>query len=216
LTGSPVIVRTDPAIDFNWGWQSPGAGLSANYFSVRWTGQIPFEAGRYRFTTTTDDGVRLYVDDRLIISSWRPMRGTRIAYATLQQGTHTVRVEYFEGTQAAMARVGWQLIGATPPQPAPTPAPCAGGPVQVKAWPLSTWCEAGGWTASIYVQASGGDCTYTYSWERQVKQVATGSQATFNLHSTVFGAMVGEVSVVSGGQVAKTGLYIPAPTSCKH
>ena len=217
LTGNPVLVRTDSTVDFNWGWQSPAAGVNANYFSVRWTGQIPFESGRYRFTTTTDDGVRLYVDDRLVISSWRGMRGTRVGYATVNQGTHTVRVEYFEQTQAAMARVGWQQVGSTTAQPQPTllPALCAGGPIQLKAWPVDTWCAAGGWTATVYVQASGGDCRYTYAWERQVKSGPTGGQTTFDLHSTVFGAMVGEASVTSGGQVAKVGLYIRPPESCK-
>ena len=100
--------------------------MNRDNFSVRWSGDFPFESGRYRFTTTTDDGVRLYVDDRLVINSWRPMRGTRTGYATLLEGNHAVRVEYFEGNQAAMARVTWQQTG-TAPAPTPTPGPIAPG-----------------------------------------------------------------------------------------
>jgi hypothetical protein len=111
LTKAPVLVRTDPAINFNWGWKAPAEELPADNFAVRWTGTFTFEGGRYRFTTTTDDGVRLYVDDRLVINSWRPMRGSRNVTLRLAPGEHTVRMEYFEATQAARAHLTWQWLG---------------------------------------------------------------------------------------------------------
>jgi hypothetical protein len=126
LSGSPVLVRTDSAVDFNWGWDGPASGVNHDDFSVRWSGDFLFESGRYRFATTTDDGVRLYVDDRLVINAWYPMRGTRTGYATLSQGNHAVRVEYFERTQAAKASATWQRTG-TAPAPTPTPGPAAPG-----------------------------------------------------------------------------------------
>lgn len=121
LTGSPILVRSDAAIDFNWSFDAPVPWMNRDEFAVRWTGTFLFEAGRYRFTTTTDDGVRIYVDDRLVLSSWRPMRGTRTGYATLAQGSHTVRVEYFERTQAAMAHASWERTGATADGSGPSP-----------------------------------------------------------------------------------------------
>jgi len=114
LSGTSVLVRSDSAVDFNWGWEAPAPGVNRDNFSVRWSGTFPFESGRYRFTTTTDDGVRLYVDERPVINSWRPMRGYRTGYVTLSAGNHTVRVEYFERSQAAKARVTWQRIGVAP------------------------------------------------------------------------------------------------------
>ncbi len=122
LSGSPVLARTDRAVDFNWGWGSPASEVNRDDFSARWSGDFNFQSGRYRFTTTTDDGVRLYVDDQLMIDSWRPMRGSRTGYATLTAGRHAVRVEYFERIQAAMAHVDWQRIGVAP-KPTATPAP---------------------------------------------------------------------------------------------
>ncbi len=110
LAKTPALVRTDATIDFDWGWESPAPEIPANQFAVRWTGTFTFDAGRYRFTTTTDDGVRVYVDDRLVLDSWRPMRGTRYATVNLTAGQHTVRVEYFEATQAAKARVTWKKL----------------------------------------------------------------------------------------------------------
>ena len=119
-------MRTDSAVDFNWGWDSPASGVNRDDFSVRWSGDFPFESGRYRFTTTSDDGVRLYVDDQLVINAWRSMRGTRTGYVTLSAGDHSVRLEYFERSQAARASVTWQRIGVAP-APAPTPGPVAPG-----------------------------------------------------------------------------------------
>lgn len=79
-------------------------------FSARWTQQIVFRAGTYRFTTYTDDGVRLWVDGQLLIDAWRPMRGYRSATVRLSEGAHEVRMEYFERTGAALARLTWQRI----------------------------------------------------------------------------------------------------------
>jgi hypothetical protein len=223
LTGAPVLVRTDPAIDFNWGWGSPGPEVKKDNFSARWTGTFHFDAGRYRFSTTTDDGVRLYVDDQRVINAWWPMRGTRVGYLTLAEGSHTVRVEYFERTQAARAHASWQLVGAAPAAPAPVPVPaappvawpvpqaCVPGPLELDAWPLNTDKAAGGFVAEIFVSARGGDCGYTYLWEGQIQGGPTHASMTFELFSPTETAMVGTVSVTSGGQTASRQLYIQPP-----
>jgi len=112
MTKTPALVRTDTAIDFDWGWNSPAPEIPVNSFAVRWTGTFDAEGGRYRLTTTTDDGVRVYVDDRLVINSWWPMRGVRSAIVRLTPGQHVIRVEYFEATQAARARFTWQRLGS--------------------------------------------------------------------------------------------------------
>lgn len=127
LSSTPVVTRQDRTIDFNWGWETPAPGVNRDNFSVRWSGTFSFPAGRYRFTTTSDDGIRLYVDGQRIIDSWYAMRGTRTGHATLSAGDHQVRVEYFERLQAARAHLSWQPVGAAPAPP-PTPRPDDRGP----------------------------------------------------------------------------------------
>jgi hypothetical protein len=213
LSGLPVVVRDDTALNFNWGWSAPVSGVSADNFSVRWNSMVPFEAGRYRFTTTSDDGVRVYVDGQRVIDAWIPMHGTRSGYADLVGGSHTVRVEYFERLQAAMVRLEWQRIGPAPSAPI-TPAPptvCTGGPLRLEAWPVDQVCTTGGWKATVYARAYGGDCLYTYAWEGQTKGGPTSGPVTFELRSA-HGAMVGTVSAASAGQVARVGLYIRRPS----
>jgi len=107
LSGTPVLTRQDAALDFDWGWGSPNPAVPTNHFSAVWTRSVEFGGGRYTFTTYSDDGVRLYVDDRMVIDSWRPMRGTRSGTLNLSAGPHTVRLEYFERTGVALVRLNW-------------------------------------------------------------------------------------------------------------
>jgi RNase P/RNase MRP subunit p29 len=107
LQGKPVVVRNDGKIDFNWGVGAPAAGLPGDNFSVRWTRQIRFSAGRYRFTVEVDDGARLWVDGTLIIDQWHDAIGRYSGDISLVEGTHTVRLEMYERTGGAMARMWW-------------------------------------------------------------------------------------------------------------
>ncbi|MGD1996217.1 MAG: PA14 domain-containing protein [Anaerolineae bacterium] len=116
LEGTPTLRRVDTALDYNWGLGAPDPSLPIDGFSVRWTQPLPFDAGTYRFLTTTDDGVRLWVDDHLLIDAWRPMRGTRSATIWLEEGFHYVRMEYFERAGAAMARLNWHRIEGDGPR----------------------------------------------------------------------------------------------------
>ena len=108
LSGSPAFTRNDNQIDFNWGGGSPGSGVAADNFSVRWSRDISLDAGRYRFTTTTDDGVRLWVNNRLLIDKWIDQATTSYsAEIDLPGGTVPVRMEYYErvgGAEAHLSR----------------------------------------------------------------------------------------------------------------
>jgi hypothetical protein len=222
LTGSPVMARSDATLDFDWGWGAPAPGMNRDNFAARWSGTFSFQSGRYIFTTYSDDGVRLYVDGRRVIDSWRPMRGYRSATVDLSAGTHTVRVEYFERTGRALVRVWWMQVtrtsaapgprpAATPP-PAARPAACAGGPLRLDAWPVARACTAGGWVATIFVQGHGGDCRYTYAWEGQVQGGPTANSMTFEVKSAGWRtAIVGEAAVTSAGQTVEVELYVPHP-----
>ena len=67
-------------------------------FSARWLGYLTVgRAGRYRFTTTSDDGSQLFIDDRLVVDNGGPhSRRTRSAEIDLAQGSHRVRLDYVQ------------------------------------------------------------------------------------------------------------------------
>jgi len=73
LAGTPVLTRVEPGIDYDWGGESPGPGVIAPVFSVRWTGMlnVPY-AETYTFYANVFEAVRLWVDDQLIINNWMP------------------------------------------------------------------------------------------------------------------------------------------------
>ncbi|MGQ9597802.1 MAG: PA14 domain-containing protein [Anaerolineae bacterium] len=109
LSGNPILTRNDKSINFNWGAGAPAPGLPADNFSVRWTRQLAFSAGNYRFSVQVDDGVRLWVDDRLLIDQWHDGFGDYFIDLYLSEGGHRLRLEMYERTGGAMIRLGWSL-----------------------------------------------------------------------------------------------------------
>jgi glucose/arabinose dehydrogenase len=105
--------RTDSTIDFDWGGDAPIPGMGANTFSIRWTGYIlPRFDETYTFTTTTDDGVRLWIGDLTnpVIDRWFDQGATSwTGTVTLNAGQfYELRMEYYENGGAAVARLEWQ------------------------------------------------------------------------------------------------------------
>lgn len=111
LRGEPVLVRGDAELRFNWGHAAPAPAVPNDNFSVRWTRTTSFAQGVYRFTVEADDGFRLYVDDRLILESWRPgsVRTLEFDYP-LEAGDHVVKLEYFEDRGLALVNLRWEPI----------------------------------------------------------------------------------------------------------
>ena len=70
LNGNPRLLNHEPAIAHNWGENGPAPGLPENSFSIRWQGQFDFNPGNYVFNVQFDNGVRVWVDDQLIIDAW--------------------------------------------------------------------------------------------------------------------------------------------------
>jgi len=108
LGGNPALVRSDAAIAFNWQEGSPAPEVGADSFSVRWTKREWFETAVYAFYATMDDGMRVYVDDQLIIDEWSDRAAREVtARRQMSAGVHEVRVEYYERGHLAVARLWW-------------------------------------------------------------------------------------------------------------
>lgn len=107
---APALTRTDATVDFAWGNGAPAGSLPRDRFSVRWRGQVqPRFSGLYTFSTTSDDGVRLWVDGTRIIDDWtnhapRESSGTIELVAGVQ---YDIVMEYYENTGGAVARLAW-------------------------------------------------------------------------------------------------------------
>jgi len=112
LRGSPIMVRNDGQISFEWGQGSPAPGIKPDNFSVRWTGTFtPRASDAYTFATVSDDGVRLFVDGSLVIDDWNDHAVyTNRARVELKKGVaHQIRLEYYEHGGDAVVKFGLSL-----------------------------------------------------------------------------------------------------------
>jgi hypothetical protein len=109
MSGAPALARYESAVNYDWGWGSPAPGIVAtDNFSARWSRSVYFNAGTYQFTTQSDDGIRVYIDGHLIIDNWTVhAQQTNIADVTLESGSHSLVVEYFEQSRLAVAKFWW-------------------------------------------------------------------------------------------------------------
>ena len=104
------LTRTDSSLDFDWGNDSPDSAIEVDTFSARWSGQIePRFSETYKFYTTSDDGVRLWVNDQLIIDKFVDRAATEdTATIELVAGEkYDIRLEYYENQGNASASLAW-------------------------------------------------------------------------------------------------------------
>jgi beta-glucosidase len=114
LSGTPIVDRTDERINFDWSSPEYAHGSLPSQFTVRWTGVIQSNSSSLHvFRARADSGIRVYLDEMLIIDDWdehavRPDVTTRF----LQAGrTYRVRIEYKNtGGGGAIAQFGWASL----------------------------------------------------------------------------------------------------------
>ena len=151
LEGAAVVTRADEAVNFNWGMSPPAPGVPADDFSARWTGQlVPAVSGKYRFGATADDGLRVYLDGKLIAEDWTQHAPTTVTgEVTLEAGkSYDVKMEYYEGRIGAVARLVWQ-----------PPAAAAAGPPYAEAVKLAQQADAVVLVLGISAQLEGEEMT---------------------------------------------------------
>lgn len=117
LSGTPAVTRQEGTIDYDWGG-SPVSGISADQFSTRWRGSIPVDSGVYRFTVTADDGVRLWINDQLVVDAWKEQPATSYSVDIgTSNGSVPVRMEYFEAGGRGVAKLSWTKVSGPPTTP---------------------------------------------------------------------------------------------------
>lgn len=119
-----LLVRRDATINFDWAHRSPAPGVPPEYFSVRWTGTLtPPATGRYVFHLTVDDGMRVWLDDKLVFDEWRdqPVRSFVTNVSLVAGRPYRLKVEYYNAILDTRARLTWER----PDRPVPVVEPPA-------------------------------------------------------------------------------------------
>ena len=109
LQGHPVFVRNDTSMNFIWGTGSPDPRIPVDHFSVRWTGFIRLSEKNKlsNYKVCSDDGVRVWIDDSLVVDAWHDQAATDYLFAENLKPDHSysIRIEYFENTGGAQLQL---------------------------------------------------------------------------------------------------------------
>src|SRR5258708_15719093 len=126
------LTRLDAGINFNWGSTNYLPITNGGFISVRWTGQImPQYSETYYFVPNTDDGVKLWVNDQLVVDHWVLQAASdSVGAIALQGGTrYNFKMEYFNGGGPGSVNLSWysasqpkQIVPASRLYPTTIPA----------------------------------------------------------------------------------------------
>ncbi len=195
LTGQPLLTRTDPTIDFDWGSGSPDPIINEASFSVRWIAEldVPYTE-TYTFYTVSDDNVRLWINGELIIDNWTADNAWAIedkGTIDLVAGRALLKMEYFETGEAAFVHLNWespslprQVISPgllSPPMNASGERP-ANGAVGVRQTPTLRW-NAGD-KATYHNVYFGDDLTTVENADTTTTDIFRGQQVLDNTRYT--------------------------------
>jgi hypothetical protein len=118
-----LVSRTDNTIDWDFGTGSADPSLDSDNFSARWTGQLQAVfSGPHTFYASYNDGMRMFLDERVVIYRWGPRLTTGEDRATveLEAGRrYDLRYEFYDQGSAAVARLGWSNTCQTARQAIP-------------------------------------------------------------------------------------------------
>ena len=110
FNGTPALSRIDPSINFDWGGGSPDPSVSADHFTVRWTGAVKAQFTEpYTFYLTGDDGVRLWINGQRLVDAWQDQGPTEYsATVSFVAGQlYNIQVDYYENGGGAVAKLEW-------------------------------------------------------------------------------------------------------------
>ena len=110
-TGDFDVLRVDATVDFDWSYGSPAAGVGDDHFAVRWTGQVQAQVTEnYRFFVRADDGVRLWINRRLLIDEFKDEPATEyesVDVPLVAGQKYDIVLDYYENTGQAVCQLKW-------------------------------------------------------------------------------------------------------------
>ena len=108
LAGEPARVERVARLDFING-RALRPGLPQDGVALVAEGRVTLPPGTHELRAISDDGLRVWVDGRLVIDNW-DVHGTEIDTAPITGGAHTLKVEYFEATGWAEIRLDFARV----------------------------------------------------------------------------------------------------------
>jgi outer membrane protein OmpA-like peptidoglycan-associated protein len=107
------LVATKYVANINESWydNAPVPGIDPHECSIRWTGKLSTAiTGSYTFSAQVDDGIRVWIDDQLIMDQW-DLNDVGIFEGTtdlVEHKEYDLKVEYFNGLLEGEVRLLWK------------------------------------------------------------------------------------------------------------
>jgi parallel beta-helix repeat protein len=111
VAGNPIKTTSAERLDYTSG-RSIEEGIARDRFALVAEGAVNLPDGDYTLQLISDDGARVWMDDRLLIDAWKP-HGSQVDTAAFKGGRHKFRVEYYEIGGFAELRFDIRKGGAT-------------------------------------------------------------------------------------------------------
>ena len=99
-------------IDFYWNRKPPVEGINPHVCSVRYTGRLKSgKTGVYTFSARVDDGIRVWINEQLIIDNWQlnDVGYSKGKVAMEADSIYTIKIEYFNALAEAELQLLWEL-----------------------------------------------------------------------------------------------------------
>ncbi len=106
-----VATKMEKNLDFDWNdGKSRPEEINQHYYSIRFTGEVlAEESGEYTIVTTSNDGIRVWVDGKLVIDNWTDHGVTvDMGKVVLEKGRrYPVKMEYYQTLGGAVTKLAW-------------------------------------------------------------------------------------------------------------
>jgi hypothetical protein len=89
-----LFERAVPRLDYMW-YRPTIRELPQSRYAFEAAGAVQLPPGEHTLRTISDDGIRVWVDGKLVIDNW-DLHGSEVDYAPLTGGAHELKVQYFQ------------------------------------------------------------------------------------------------------------------------
>jgi parallel beta-helix repeat protein len=91
---TPLLTRQLSRLDLEW-YRPQIAGLPLTHWGLEAVTTVSLTTGAYELVTISDDGIRVWVDDRLVVDRWTQHESS-IVRVPLSAGSHKLLVHFFQ------------------------------------------------------------------------------------------------------------------------
>jgi outer membrane protein OmpA-like peptidoglycan-associated protein len=107
-----IYIRYDENVNFKFNFKPPVPGLNEEFFSIKWYGKlIAPETGEYLIGVWVDDGIKIWIDNKLIINSWGP--NNKVLYEAryfMEKGKmYDLKIDYNNSILEGLIELKWKI-----------------------------------------------------------------------------------------------------------